>query len=66
MQTYATERRVEAIRAMGKGDPMDITEVNQQCERNHCEWREWWSTEDYRYEGIDAIGKSKGKGMNGK
>ena len=54
VQGYATRRRLEANIAKNKGDPMNITAVNDgwgtQDEWND-EWENQWETD------IDAIGK---------
>ena len=68
VQDYATRRRLEAKYAKNKGDPMDITEVNDGW-GNQDGWGDergsQWGTGGYG--NIDAIGKGfKGKGFKGK
>ena len=57
VQGYASRRRLEANYAKNKGDPMELTEVN-----DNWGTQEKWS----EYGNIDALGKSKGKGFKGK
>jgi D-3-phosphoglycerate dehydrogenase len=58
VQDYATRRRLEANYAKTKGDPMDITEINDHWGNHEECYGEW----DYSWDcgnngGIDAIGK---------
>ena len=40
VQDYVTKRRLEANLTKGKGEPMDITEMNQGCGHDHGECEE--------------------------
>ena len=68
VQDYATRRRLEANYAKNKGDPMDITAVNDgwsNQDEGGDEWGNQWDIGGYG--SIDAIGKGfKGKGYKGK
>ena len=68
VQDYATRRRLEANYAKAKGDPMDITEVNDKRgnhEEHYGDLENYWEIGNLG--GIDWIGKGfKGKGFKGK
>ena len=65
VQDYANRRRLEANFAKTKGDPMDITEVNDYWD-NYEEYCGEWANYG-EYDSIDAIGRGfKGKGFKGK
>jgi len=69
VQDYATRRRLDANYAKTNGDPLDITEVNDnwgnQDEWGYEEWGNQWDSGGYG--SFDAIGKGfKGKGFKGK
>ena len=66
-QDYATRRRLEANYVKNKGDPMDITEVNDDWGNQGEHYDEWGNKWDSgSYGNIDAIGKGfKGKGFKG-